>query len=75
VGEEYQRRKEELGKKNRAIAFRRNQVEIDTCICMCLCVYLLMYVLMCVVFVFQSSNREEDRWKQIDDKKAQEKVS
>lgn len=26
VGEEYQRRQEELNKKNRAIAFRRNQV-------------------------------------------------
>lgn len=45
VGEEYQRRRQEIEKRNRAIEFRRNQ----------------------------ASNREEDRWKKIDEKKAQEK--
>ena len=31
VGEEYQRRQEELSKRNRAIAFRRNQVCVYVC--------------------------------------------
>ena len=39
VGEEYQRRQEEIRKKERAIAFRRNQVEDEsmTCIMWCSC--------------------------------------